>query len=64
MRKFWCVTTSFDNRGNVTSGITDCIEADEMPKGVFMSTKQKDIYSDWFDSLEEAQEFVEEARQV
>jgi hypothetical protein len=62
MKTWYCVTSSFDDRGRVTAGITDSIEAEEKPESGFTSTKRKDIYTDWFGSLHEAREFVEEAK--
>lgn len=60
--KYYCVTTTFDNRGRVTANITCEREANQMPESTFTSATRKDIYSDWFDSLKAAESFVEEAR--
>ncbi len=62
MKKYYCVTISFDNRCRVTAGITNMVEASAKPESTFTSTSRKDIYNDWFDSFEEAKQFVEEAR--
>ena len=62
MKTYYCVTTSFDDHGRVTAGITNTIEAESKPESTFTSTSRKDIYTDWFDSLKEAREFVEESR--
>ena len=64
MKTYWCVTTSFDDRGRVVSAITRTIEAAVKPENSCTSTKRKDIYNDWFDSLEAAQAWVEEAKQA
>lgn len=64
MAKFWCVKTTFDDRGRVTASITNSIESDEKPKSSSTSTKHKDIYNDWFGSVEEAQNFIEEAKRA
>lgn len=64
LRTFWCVTSSFDDRGRVTAAITRVVEATEKPKDSFTSTKRKDIYSDWFDSREAALEHIEEAKRA
>ena len=62
MKTYWCVTTSVDDRGRVVANITDTVEAVSKPENSSKSTKRRDIYNDWFESREEAQEFVEEAR--
>lgn len=59
--KFYCVTSKWDDRGNGWAGVTNIIEADKKPEGTFRSTKKADIYTDWFDSLEEAEQFVRDA---
>ncbi len=64
VKRYWCVTTSFDDKGRVVSNITNVVEADEKPENSFTSTSRKDIYNDWFDSREEAEKFVEEAKKA
>lgn len=62
MKTFYCVTSSFDNRGRVTAGITSSVEAETIPESTFTSTSRKDMYNDWFESIEDAKQFVEEAK--
>lgn len=62
MKTWYCVTTSFDDAGRVTAGITATQQATEKPESTFTSTRRKDIYCDWFDSLRKAQAFVAEAK--
>lgn len=62
MKTWYCVTSSFDDRGRVTAGITATIQAAEKPESGFTSTKRKDIYTDWFGTEAEARKFVKEAR--
>ncbi|CAK7060769.1 MAG: hypothetical protein BACD_02857 [Bacteroides rodentium] len=64
MKTYWCVTTLFDDKGRVVSAITSTVEAVCKPENTAESTKSKDIYNDWFDSQEEAKEWVEEAKQA
>lgn len=64
MKTYWCVTTSIDDRGRVVANITDTIEAVSKPENSSTSTSQRDIYNDWFESEEEAQAFVKEAREA
>ena len=61
MKKFWCVTTSVNDRGRVAANITNVIEAVCQPENSSTSTSRRDIYNDWFPSQEEAEEFVKEA---
>ena len=62
MKTYYSVTTSFDNNGRVTAGVTATKEASSKPESTFTSTARKDIYNDWFDSMKEAKAFVEEAK--
>lgn len=62
MKTYWCVTTSVDDRGRVVANITDTIEATSKPENSSKSTARRDIYNDWFESREEAQAFVKEAK--
>jgi len=62
MKTYYCVTTSFSDTGKVIAAITNVIEAVCKPENSFKSLKHKDIYNDWFDSREEAEKFVEEAK--
>lgn len=64
MKTFYCVTSTFDDRGRATAGITDTIQADAKPESTFRSTSRKDIYTDWFDSLKKAETFVKEAKEA
>lgn len=64
MSKYWCVTSSFDDKGKVTAAITNVVEAPEKPENSFRSTRRKDIYFDWFENQEEAEKFVEEAKRA
>lgn len=62
MKTYYCVTSSFDDRGRATANITDMIKAEEKPESTYTSTRRKDIYNDWFESEKEAQEYVEQTR--
>ena len=42
--------------------ITNVIDAVCKPENSFKSLKRKDIYTDWFESREEAEKLVEEAK--
>lgn len=64
MKTYWCVTTSVDDRGRVIANITNTVEAACKPENSSTSTSRRDIYNDWFESEEEAQAFVKEAREA
>lgn len=64
MKTWWGVVTTFDNNGRVTAAVTRTVRATEKPERSFTETKRKDIYLDWFDSQEEAEEFVAEAKRA
>lgn len=64
LRTYWCVTSSFDDRGRVVAAITRTIEAAKKPENSFTSTPRKDIYNDWFDSREAALKHIEEAKKA
>ena len=62
MKTYYCVKSSVDNRYRVTAVISESVEAETKPVGTRTSTNRKDIYTDWFESREEAEEFVREVR--
>ncbi len=61
-RTWYCVTSSFDDKGRVTAAVTDTCVSAVKPARKFVSTRRKDIYMDWFDNPEKAKEFVKEAK--
>lgn len=64
MKTWYCVTSSFDDKGRVTAAVTATQEAESKPENTFTSTARKDIYCDWFGTLKEAQDFVKEAKKA
>lgn len=62
MQTFYCVTTTVNDRGSMTAHITSTIEAETIPENTFANTSRRDIYNDWFNSLEDARQFVEDAK--
>lgn len=62
MKTYWCVTTSVDDKGKVIAAITSTVEAVCQPENTSKSTNRKDVYNDWFDNLDAAEKFVEEAK--
>lgn len=61
MKKYYGVITTFDDYGKVTANLIDVKESDKKPENEFKSTKQKDIYIDWFESLQRANQFIEQS---
>lgn len=62
MKKYFVVISTFDDRGRVTANIVDTIEAEKKPEQEYRSTRNKDIYTDYFETLEEAESFVGQSR--
>lgn len=61
-KEYFCVTTSVYDDGRVIAAITASEFSERKPENTSMSTSRKDIYNDWFDDIDEAKRFVEEAR--
>lgn len=61
MKTFWCVMTVFYDSGRVTAGIVDMVEAARKPKNSYVEKANRDIYTDWFSDIDEAERFVKEA---
>ncbi|MDD3337831.1 MAG: hypothetical protein PHS82_03130 [Lachnospiraceae bacterium] len=61
MKTYWSVTTSIYDDGRITSNITSKVRAVCKPDDAQRSTKQKDIYVEWFEKHEDAENWVKEA---
>lgn len=64
MTTFWCVTSTFDDRGHVIANITEVQEVEEKPESACVHTLRKDVYTDWFESWKDANQFVLDARRA
>lgn len=62
MKKWYCVVSTFDDKGRVIANIVNTKEAEEKLEGSFKSTVRKDIYTDWFDSEEAANKFIADSK--
>ena len=62
MKTFWAVTSAYYDDGKVTANIVGTREADTRPQAGYRETARCDLYTDWFDSEEKAEAFVEECR--
>ncbi len=61
-KKYYCVTSAYHDSGRVTAAITMSIEAEEKPQDHRTEARDRDIYTEWYDDLEEANKAVAEAR--
>lgn len=62
MKTFWCVTTAIYDSGRLVANITSTVETVSKPENDFKSTRRRDIYHDRFESWEDAENFVREAK--
>ena len=62
MKTFWAVTSAYHDDGRITANIVGTREADQRPVAGYMETARCDLYTDWFDSKDKAQAFVDECR--
>lgn len=63
MKTWYCVTSTYDDRGRVTAMITR-MKADEKPESTFRETTAKDIYTEWFGTMKEAEKYQRECYQA
>lgn len=64
MRTWYGVTVAVYDNGKVTAGITDTKQAVIKPENTETSTSRKDIYTDWFSTKKDAENWVKEAIQA
>ena len=62
MKTYFCVTSAFYNDGRVTAAITESKEAEQKPESTNKSLRDRDIYSDWFESNQEAEKCIEDCK--
>ena len=62
MNTFYCVTSSFYDNGRVTAAITATKQAARRPESEFHSTSRADIYIDWYDTQQAAEQAIQDAR--
>ena len=61
IKMWWAVTSSFDDAGRVHAAITDRVPAVRKPEQVYRETRTKDIYIDFYETREEAEQAVRDA---
>ena len=59
---YWAVTSAYKDDGSVTANIVGIVEASQRPQAGYKETRSADIYTDWFDSYQKAQAFVDECK--
>lgn len=62
MKKYYAVCNSYYNNGKVIANLVDVIEAEEKPEDTYKETKRCDIYVNWFESYDEAMNFIKECK--
>lgn len=62
MKTCYYVKTRIDNCGHASVIETGAVDVKELPEGRCSSTDYEDVYTDWFESREEAGDFVREAQ--
>lgn len=62
MKTFYCVTSSYYDDGRAIACITDIIVSRRKPSSTFHTGRRCDVYIDWFDTREAAEEHVKRVR--
>lgn len=62
MKKYYAVCNSYYNNGKVVANLVDVIEAEEKPEDTYKETKRCDVYVNWFESYDEAMNFIKECK--
>ena len=64
MKTFYSVTTTVYDSGRVVVAVTDSVQAETIPENRCSEKSDRDIYTDWFESMDAAQAFVKEAKEA
>lgn len=62
MKKYYAVCSSYYDDGKIIANLVDVIETEEKPKDIYKETKDFDVYINWFESHDEAMNYIEECR--
>ena len=62
--KFYEVTTCFYDNGKVTAAITRTVESDQKPTDTSDNNDKCDVYKDWFEKEEAANQFIKDAKEA
>lgn len=61
-KSYYCVTSAYFDNGRVTAAITMSIKAASKPQDHSTNARDRDIYTEWYDNLADAEKAVAEAR--
>lgn len=62
MKTFYCVATTIHDNGRATIKLVATQQAEQRPENKCTETRQADYYTDWFDSEQEARQFIKGQR--
>lgn len=62
MKIYYCVATTIKDDGRATQNLVEERTCETKPENKCKTTSRADYYLDWFDTLEEAQLFVEQSK--
>lgn len=62
MKTYYAVCSSYCDNGKITANLVDSIDAKEKPEDTCTETKRCDIYVNWFESYEDAMNFIKECK--
>lgn len=62
--KFYEVTTCFYDNGKVTAAIMRTVESDQKPTDTSDNNDKCDVYKDWFETEEAANQFIKDAKEA
>lgn len=62
--KFYEVTTCFFDDGKVPAAITRTVESDQKPTDTSDNNDKCDVYKDWFETEEAANQFIKDAKEA
>lgn len=64
MKTWYGVQTVFYDNGRVNAMIVSVKDAEEKPEDTWTSTRNRDIYLDWYSNLADAEKAVRDARRA
>jgi len=62
LKTFWVVATSVDDHGDIISNIVGTEMHVSKPETIYRETGRRDIYLDYFESREAAEQFVRDSK--
>lgn len=62
MKEYYGVCSSYCDDGKVIVNLIDSVEAEEKPLDTYKEMRRCDVYVNWFETYEEAMEFINECR--